>query len=188
MLRRVKAQDAEAWWRFVHLYGPLIYRWCTQAGVRTADMEDIAQEVFRAVAAAIAGFRHDRSGDSLRGWLRQITRNKICDAIRKMPPGGEGVGGSDAQMHMLQVAEQALSDLDPASAEADRLLLYRRAIESIMDDFEEHTRQAFYRVVVNGQSPADVASDLGMSINSVYLARARIMRRIREEFDGIIDE
>lgn len=188
LLHRVQAQDAEAWQRFVQLYGPLIYRWCVQAGVREADIDDITQEVFRSVAGAIATFRHDRSGDSLRAWLRTITLNKICDLIRRQPIGGEGVGGSAAMQQMLLVAEQALSDLDPASAEADRMLLYRQAIESILADFEEQTQRAFYRVVVAEQQPAEVAEALGMSINAVYLARSRVMRRIREEFKGILDE
>src|SRR5262245_23310499 len=101
LLVRVREQDPEAWRRFVDLYGPLLLRWCCQAGLQEADAADVTQEVFRSVSVAIVDFRHDQKGDTLRGWLRTITRNKITDWARRKPPGGDGAGGSDAQARLL---------------------------------------------------------------------------------------
>ncbi len=58
--------------------------------------------------------------------------------------------------------------------------MHRRALELIRSEFEERSWQAFCRVVVEGQSPADVAAALGMTRNAVYIAKARILRRLRE--------
>jgi hypothetical protein len=77
LIDRVRARDAEAWQRLSQLYGPLVYRWARQAGLQANDAIDLAQEVFGAVSAGINNFRHDRPGDTFRGWLWGVTNNKL---------------------------------------------------------------------------------------------------------------
>jgi RNA polymerase sigma-70 factor (ECF subfamily) len=158
------------------MYTPLVYRWCRAAGLTADAAADVGQEVFLSVATSIAGFRRDRPGDSFRGWLRVITRNKVRDHHRHMPV--EGLGDN------AETVVQPVSD-EPASptAEAEELyILYHKAVELIQTDFEERTWQAFWKVVIEGRAPADVAADLGMTANAVYLAKARVLRRLQEEF------
>lgn len=186
LLRRVQAQDPEAWRRFVHLYGCLVYRWCRQAGLQEADASDVGQEVFKAVLGAIGTYHHDRNGDTLRGWLRTITHNKVVDFQRRQPTGGKGVGGSEAQARLQEIKEPDAKESDAALEEDERLLLHRRAVEMILADCKPETSEAFLRVVVQGQKPADVAEDLGISVNAVYMAKSRILRRIREEFAELV--
>ena len=80
---------------------------------------------------------------------------------------------------------------DPADSgsadEDDKLSLARRAIDMVLENSKEATRQAFLRVVIEGQNPADVARDLGMTVNAVYLAKSHTLRRIREEFAQLVD-
>src|SRR4051812_26178360 len=83
LLIRVKAKDQEAWRRLVHLYSPLVHRWCRRCGLQEADTADVAQDVFRTVAESIDGFHHDQSGDSFRGWLRAVTRTRLLDFLRR---------------------------------------------------------------------------------------------------------
>jgi RNA polymerase sigma-70 factor (ECF subfamily) len=187
LLARLRERDAEAWRRLVHLYGPLVYRWCRQAGLREADAADLGQEVFLAVSRAIAGFHRDQKGDTFRGWLRTITRNKVRDFFRRMPEEGCGVGGSDAQTRLDQVvADEASGDDDPSGAE-DKAIVLRRAVEALLAGCKEETRQAFLRVVVERQAPAEVARDLGISVNAVYLAKSRTLRQLREQYADLID-
>jgi RNA polymerase sigma-70 factor (ECF subfamily) len=184
LLRRVKAQDQEAWGRLVALYHPLVYRWCRQTGLQEADAVDVGQEVFRAVSRGMADFRHDRPGDTFRGWLRRITQNKLRDHALTCRPELVGVGGDGA----LQVLSRVPSDgaeLGDQAEEAD--FVYRRAVELVGSEFEEQTRKAFWRVVLEDHSPEDVARDLGMTVNAVYLAKSRILRRLREEFEDLIE-
>src|SRR5580765_1041873 len=98
LLDRVRRKDKEAWERLVSLYTPLVYHWCIIAGLQAADAEETAQEVFLAVARAVVSFHRDQDGDTFRGWLRIITRNKIFD--HAVPPGGGGQGGSAAQKRL----------------------------------------------------------------------------------------
>jgi RNA polymerase sigma-70 factor (ECF subfamily) len=66
-------------------------------------------------------------------------------------------------------------------------MLYRRALELMQRDFEERSWQAFWRVVIEGQNPKEVAAQLQMTPNAVYLAKGRVLARLREEFAGVID-
>jgi RNA polymerase sigma-70 factor (ECF subfamily) len=185
LLERIRARDRAAWERFVHLYSPLVYRWCRQAGLQEADAADVGQDVFRAVAGAIANFHRDQEGDTFRGWLRVITRNKLHDFARREPNACRGAGGSDAQRQLKQLADADPSE--PDTEHEDKLLLCRRAMELVLGDCEERTRQAFWRVVVEGQAVADVAGDLDLTPNAVYLLKSRLLRRLREEFAGCVD-
>jgi RNA polymerase sigma-70 factor (ECF subfamily) len=188
LLERIKNLDQAAWERMVSLYSPLVYRWCRRAGLQAADAADVGQEVFRSVARKIVDFRRNHEGDTFRGWLCIITRNKIRDSFRRKRRELAGVGGSEAQQRLLQVRSTAWDDGDSPCDEDDRKFLYRRIIELVHDQFAERTWQAFWGVAVDEQRPAEVASALGMSVNAVYLAKSRVLRRLREELAGLVEE
>ena len=183
LLLGVKAMDPAAWARFVDLYGPLVYHWCRQAGLQDADAADVSQEVFRAVAAGIGGFRHGGPADSFRGWLRTITRNKVWDFGRRRPVA-DPVGGTTANAWLHNVEDESAVSVETPGETA---VLYRRAVELVLSEYGEATRKAFLRVVVDRHDPADVARDLGLTVNAVYLAKSRIRKRLREEFSGLFD-
>jgi RNA polymerase sigma-70 factor (ECF subfamily) len=186
LLQGVKEGDKQAWERLVKLYAPLVYVWCRRAGMQSADAADVGQEVFQAVARKVTEFRRDRDGDSFRAWVRTITRHKLYDHLRRrrLQHLGKEEEGQTAPH------AQSLSGLEASSAEEDReelTLLYRRAVELICSQFEESTRRAFWAVVVESRPVAEVARELGMTANAVYLARSRVLRRLRFEFADLLD-
>jgi RNA polymerase sigma-70 factor, ECF subfamily len=182
LLMRVRLSDQAAWERLVNVYSPLVYRWCKESGLQPADAADIGQQVFLAVARKVRDFRRDGDGGSFRGWLRAITRNRLCDYYRATMTREERPGG-DA----LDQAADAPGDLDPASDQEEEALVYRRAVELMQVEFEERTWRAFWQMVVDGRRAGEVARDLDMSPNAVYLARSRVLRRLREEFADLMD-
>ncbi len=182
LLERVRGKDGEAWRRLVHLYGPLVVRWCGNGGVRGQDADDVQQEVFQAVATGLDGFRRDRPGDTFRGWLRVITRRKLLDFYRKRDRHPEAQGGTDAQRQMQQLAEPDL----PGDTEEDMTGLYHRALELVRGEFEERTWEAFWRVAVGGQSPDVIAADLGITPAGVRKAKSRVLHRLRQEIGDLI--
>lgn len=187
---RLKASDQKAWERLVELYSQLVYLWCRNAGLQSADSADVGQEVFRAVARKINDFRREQAGDSFRAWLRSITRNKIRDFYKKRGREVPAAGGSDAHLALLQAPDpQHETDTSVYSAgdDGEARLLFRRAVELIQAEFADRTWEAFWRVTIEDQAPDVVAKDLGVSINAVYLARSRVIRRLRDEFDGLIE-
>lgn len=173
----VKALDPGAWRQLAALYGPLIYRWARRAGLRGEDAADVTQDVFRAVAAGAPHIRHGRPGDTFRGWLWAVTRNKLRDFWRARADRPAAAGGTDAHELLLLVPADGGSGSGVSPA-ADGLL--RRAVELVRAEFEERSWLAFWRVTVDGRAAGDVAADLGMTANAVYVARSRILRRLRD--------
>ncbi len=177
LLQGVKAQDPEAWRLLAELYGPLVFSWCRARGLQPADADDVLQEVFLTVAARIGDFHRDRESDTFRGWLSVITRNKIGDWIRRQRHQETVLDGTDARWRLQEEPTRAVCDWPEPGEPGD---LYQRAMAIIRTEFADSTWQAFLRVVVEGQAPADVAAELGLSRNAVYLARSHILRRLRE--------
>src|SRR5262245_14111393 len=105
LLQRVRANDQPAWSRLTTLYRPLVQFWCRQAHCPDAEVEDMVQEVFAAVAAGLAGFRHDRPGDSFRAWLRGISRNQVLLYFRRNRGRPQPEGGSDAPGRLQGLAD-----------------------------------------------------------------------------------
>jgi RNA polymerase sigma-70 factor (ECF subfamily) len=187
LLERVRAQRPEAWERLVDLYGPVVYRWCRQSALRPEDAADVVQEVFTAVAVHVGEFRRERPGDSFGGWLRSITRNKIRDYYRRRLGKPEARGGTDARQQLAEIG-QPPEPSDPSAACDEGLdaWLSRRGLELVRAEFENRTWEAFWRTAVEGHAPAHVAEDLGMSVQAVYQAKSRVLRRLRQELDELL--
>lgn len=184
LLTRAKAHDQEAWQRLTRLYGPLVDFWLRQAKLQPADTRDIFQEVFKAVAEGIGSFRKDRPGDRFRGWLRIIVRNKIADHVRRQGVHPVAAGGSEAYRQFQEIEGRGARTEDRKELDALQQLRLR-ALELIQGEFEERTWQAFWRVTAEGQAAKDVAQDLGVTASAVRLAKSRVLRRLREEMEGL---
>src|SRR5689334_17100196 len=105
LLQRLRENEPEAWRVMVRLYTPLVHHWCGRLGVRGADAEDVAQEVFGAAAAGLPRFRREQPGDSFRAWLRGITRNVLLQHFRRADRQPQASGGTDALAQMQEVAQ-----------------------------------------------------------------------------------
>jgi RNA polymerase sigma-70 factor (ECF subfamily) len=187
LLERLRTHEPGAWERLLYLYTPLVAYWCKRGGVRGQDADDVSQEVFQSVAAGLGGFRRDRAGDTFRGWLRAITRNKVRDHFRRGQHQPEARGGTDAQKRLQEISQPETPLPDEADDPPQELTgLYHRALELIRSEFEGRTWQAFWRAAVEGQAPADIAADLGVTPAAVRKAKSRVLRRLREEVGDLI--
>lgn len=181
LIGRIQQRDSEAWVRFTRLYSPLVYGWARRMSLRNEDAADLVQEVFLAVATGID--RYDvTKGSGFRGWLWGITRIKMADMARTRAKAPFAEGGSTANYIIQQTPEEP-----PDEPRAAIVSLARRATKLVQTDFHPNTWQAFWKVCVEGHSPASVAEDLGMTVASVYTAKSRVLARLRSELDGAID-
>jgi RNA polymerase sigma-70 factor, ECF subfamily len=180
LLDQVRAREPAAWQRLVELYGPVVYGWCRQLGVNQSDSADVVQEVFSTVAADIGNFRRDRPGDTFGGWLRTITRHRVTDHFRhvRAQPGADG--GTTAYQRLRNVADLP-DDSTMTPLTESRSWYSRRFLDVVRAEFEPKTWDAFWRTVVDGQSPAEVAAAMGLSLPAVYQAKSRVLRRLRRE-------
>ncbi len=183
LLEQIRARRPEAWRRLVDLYGPVVYRWCRQLGVARADAADVVQDVFAAVAAGLDRFRRDGPQHSFGAWLRTIARSKVGDHFRRCRGHLGAEGGTDAQQRWLSLPESAEeSSSRDARLDVDSRFVHR-ALDVVRAEFEPRTWDAFWRVVVDGLAPGDVADALAMSLPAVYQAKSRVLRRLRREWN-----
>lgn len=187
LLQRLTLNDADAWRRLVRLYYPLVRGWCLRARLREEDVADVTQEVFRSLAGSVGRFRREGGKNSFRGWLHGITHKHLLAHWRRRRQQPEGAGGSEAQERLALVPELSLEEPSVAEKADDRSRLLGRAVAFLRSEVEERTFQAFWRTAVEGHTPADVAADLGLSVNAVYLAKTRLLRRLREEFGELLE-
>jgi RNA polymerase sigma-70 factor, ECF subfamily len=168
--------DADAWRRFVRLYTPYLYHWAGRHGLTSADTADLVQEVFAQLVKVLPTFRYDPQ-KSFRAWLAVVVGNKWRELNRKRRP--QTVPAAD-----LADRPAPADDFDDQEYRAH---VSARALRLIQDEFPPPTWQAFWAAVVDGRPAADIARDLGISPNAVYLARGRVLRRLRTELAGLVD-
>jgi RNA polymerase sigma-70 factor (ECF subfamily) len=181
LLERLRGPDeAVAWSRFVELYAPLVHRWARRTGLQEADAADLTQDVFAALVRKLPEFRYDR-GKSFRGWLKTVTLNLWRDRVRKRRPSP--LDGTAPELADLAVPDE-LADAWDREHNAH---LAARALQLMQAEFQPATWKACWEHVVNGRPAAEVAAELGMTENAVYIARCRVLRRLRQELDGLLD-
>jgi RNA polymerase sigma-70 factor, ECF subfamily len=185
LIDRARANDPAAWVDLVDLYAPLVQHWCRRSDLREADAADILQDVFLAVAANLGAFRRERPGDTFRGWLRVILRNKVNDHFRRLGHEPAGEGGTEAHQRFARLTSP--EPADEVRADHAEQLLFRRACDLIRAEFHDHTWQAFWATAVEGRAAADVAADLGMSPVGVRVAKSRVLQRLREVLGDLPD-
>jgi RNA polymerase sigma-70 factor (ECF subfamily) len=186
LLAEAKLADPAAWERLAKLYAPLVAFWCRRWGVADQDIVDVLQDVFSAVASHLPGFRKERVGDTFRGWLLTIARNKTRDYFRRRGDEPCAAGGTEASLRLQQVADpHQETDLPDAADDAIIDGVLGRALESIRGEFHERTWQAFWGVVVEGRAVADVAADLDMRPGTVRVAKSRVLLRLRNELGDL---
>lgn len=187
LLARVVSREQEAWKRLVALYGPLVYRWCRRWGLQPTDAENVGQDVFARVLNGLAGFHARPQTGSFRGWLYRVARNCFLDHLRQLPRAPIGVGGSAGQQSLDHLPAEEIDEQEPTARHEDESFLYRRAIELVRAEFSPRDWTAFYQLVVEQKSAAEIAQELQVSPNVVYLAKSRVLRRFRQEFGELFD-
>ncbi len=176
LLEQVRQRNDSAWRKLSQIFAPEVYRWCRNAGLQSSDAADVVQEVFLAVSENIDGFRHDRPGDTFRGWLWTIYRSKRNDHFRRhnmKPP-------EDGNVDPMTIAGSNLGSASNQSADSEAAAVVRRALKIIEKDFSQRTWQSFWRSAVLEERTTTIAQDLGITAAAVCMCRARVLQRLRE--------
>ncbi len=181
LLERLRRPDEqEAWVRFVELYTPLLFGWARRLGLRDADAADLVQEVFAVLVAHMRDFHYDRTR-SFRAWLHTVLHNKWRNRCRRRPEVSLDPAGPDLARRAAPPAPCGLEETEY------RQHLVARALRLMQAEFAPSSWKACWEYVVRGRPAAEVASELGLTINAVYLAKCRVLRRLREELEGLLD-
>lgn len=170
-----------AWQEFMKLYGPVVYGFARKRGLQDADAADLMQDVMRSVSTSIGRLDYDRSQGTFRGWLFTMTRNRVFNFLsaRRLRPQGSGDTGTNRML-----------DSQPADSDAEDVweVEYQRrlaalAMQRVKSEFQESTWQAFWLTAVEGKSAADVSSQIGLSTGAIYVAKSRVLARLKDEVE-----
>ncbi len=183
ILRLADRNDHEAWQHFETVYRPVVYKTARGKGLQDADAEDVVQQVMASVSRALQQRPHDKQRARFRTWLYRVTHNAIINAIqRRKPDRATGDTGVQEQLKQipLSLAESQMMDSTYQRS------VFQWAAERIRTEFQEDTWQAFWMTMVDNVSCEAAAAELGKQIGSIYAARSRVVRRLRQkiqEFD-----
>jgi RNA polymerase sigma-70 factor, ECF subfamily len=178
LLERLRRPDESlAWTRFVELYTPLLTSWARRLGLSDSDAADLVQEVFAILVRKLPSFAYD-AHKSFRGWLKTVALNQWRAMQRRKSP--------------TPIETAALEELPAPDAEAFweseyRAHLVRRALAIMQAEFQPTTWKACWECTVNGRPAPEVAAELGLTVGAVWAAKFRVLRRLREELDGLFD-
>lgn len=177
-------ENSAAWEQFVALYTPLIYWFCCRRGLQEADAADVSQEVMRAVARAMESFEYDPARGKFRNWLLTVVRSKLNNFLAGRQRQPEPAGASTVAAMLDECAAPAVeSEWD---AEYHRCV-FQWAAERVRPTVKEATWRAFWLTTVEGQDGEAVAQSLGLSLGAVYVAKSRVLARLREEIQSVED-
>jgi RNA polymerase sigma-70 factor (ECF subfamily) len=180
LLARVRSADEhEAWEQFVLLYRPVIYRMARRRGLQDSDAQDLAQTVLMRVAGAIDRWEPSEPGVRFRHWLRRVAKNAILNAITRAPK--DVASGGTTVQDLLNQQPAASPDLEQELRLESMRERYLRAAANVQNDVSPETWRAFQLSVVEQVPCEEVASVVNKSIGTVYAARSRVIRRLREE-------
>lgn len=185
LLTLAKAGEKNAWEKIVVLYSPLVRSWCRDRGIIGSDADDVLQEVFLCASKGLQNFRHDRPGDTFRGWLKAVARNMIALHYRKREKHPVAEGGTSHFQEIGQLASECQQPPEDDDHPTEIRELYLRAIDLVRQEFEDKTFRMFWAVTVDDRGVSDVAAEFGVSTAAVHKARSRFLRRLRQEIGDL---
>jgi len=187
VLRLQNLQDQAAWEEFVTIYEPLVFRLARKKGLQDADARDLCQEVFQAVAGAIERWDPDQAKGRFRGWLFRIARNLLVNFLAAQGRHPRGTGRTS--VHELLEAQPARSVRAEAEFAAEfKRRAFRWAAQQVKNEFTDSTWQAFWKTGVENRGVSDVASELGLSVGAVYIARSRVLSRLKNRVEQLTED
>ena len=174
----------EAWRKLVELYAPMLYGWIDRYSIQSSDADDLVQEVLTTLVRELPQFQYDPERGSFRSWIRAILANRIREFFRARQTRPQPTGGNHHALHFDQLTDPN-SDLSRIWNEEHDRHVAHSLLKEVRADFEPKTWLAFERTTLHGVKPADVASELCMSVNAVFIAKSRVLRRLRREIQAI---
>jgi RNA polymerase sigma factor (sigma-70 family) len=183
LLRRVRnPADADGWREFVALYEPLLLAYVRKKGLRGPDADDVVQEALARLVKALPDFDLERGRGRFRTWLWRVTCNALADRARRgrRQALAEQAWAEDAGTE----PPEAWRSADDREPEADWLALHRRRVlefakAQVRSRSRARTWACFEEHVLRGRSSAEVAAELGVTINVVDVNSSRILSRLR---------
>jgi RNA polymerase sigma-70 factor (ECF subfamily) len=176
LLQRLsRGPDADAWDEFCDRYGELIRSFAHRQGVQPADCDDVMQDVLVALTKSMPGFQYDPARGKFRSYLKTVVLHAV---YRKSCQKRGEVALDDLTAAIIPAADNRCIDEHWETEWRQHHL--RLAMRTINSEFNRADQAAFQAYGVEGRSAAETAEQLGLTIDQVYQAKSRILRRLTE--------
>lgn len=169
--------DGASWAEFLRIYRPVVYRIARRRGLQDADAQDAVQQVFLSISRSIEGWQGGVSRPPFRAWLTTIARNAILKSLMRQPR--DRAAGASSVMEMLHQVPDCEETASAFQLETQRELVLRAA-EQVRAEFTTETWTIFWQTAIEGVPIADVAESMGRTAGSIYVARHRILVRLKD--------
>lgn len=170
-------RDAESWETFVQVYAPMVYGYARRRGLQDADAADVAQDVLTEVARCIRGFEYRPEQGRFRDWLGTVTRRRLARFFARQAGRPDGLSADPPDI-----------GADAGWDEAFNARLLEAALERAKPHFEPATWQAFRRTWLDNVAASQAAAELGLPVETVYVARSRVLKRLRDEVTQLAED
>jgi len=154
--------------------------------VQDSDADDLVQEVLLAVSKDLNKFDHGGQPGAFRGWLKAILVNRLRCFWRARARRPQARGDSDIDERLAQLEDPASEMSQIWNRQHDQFVL-RQLLALVEPHFSPSTWRAFYLVALKGRRADDVAEELAISVNAVFIAKSRVLSRLRQEADGLVE-
>lgn len=181
LVRIRKAEDAEAWQTFVSIYAPVVFNYSRRRGLQDADATDLTQEVMKEVMKSIRSFDYQPEKGRFRDWFGTIVRRELIRFWERQKRAGR-IGSAET------LADLPADQEHTAWNEEAHAQILRVALARIRPSFEAVTWQAFTQTWLENRPAAETADALGVPIETVYVAKSRVLKRLEEEVLDLADD
>ena len=166
--------DEDAWQQVCMQLRPVIVRFGQGLGLSIQDAEDAAQETLMTFLKALQAGRYDRQKGRLSLWLLGIARRVILHKRSR---------GSSQGDHADTAFWESLPDDHQAEAIWEvqwQQVVLHRCMDQARREFDPKVFEAFRMYALGDVDAAEVGHRLGMTANAVYIAKSRVLARLRE--------
>lgn len=179
ILRLKDAENEAAWHEFLAIYRPVVFRLALTRGLQEVDADDVTQEVMLSVSRKVVEWEADPARAKFRTWLDRVVRNAAINALTRRQQD-RGVGGTSA-LRLINGKEASKCSDDEVFSQEILREKFRLAADEVERHFDPATWRAFWLTAVEGAEVATAAEETGKSIGAVYVARSRVMKRLRKQ-------
>lgn len=182
------ARNDAAWRRFLAGYGPRILAWCRRWGLSGADADEVAGMVLVKLVRRMRDFEYDPHS-RFRAWLRTVVDSQVRNflAERRRQPVAVGATGDKSWDGVANVEDDASAVELEAELHSALMPEVEAAVAEVRGRVDPATWMAFWLTVGEGRKGADVARELAMPIASVYQAKCRVARLLRNQVQRRLD-
>jgi len=175
------SNDAPAWQRFCGHFHTVVVNFAKHMGLSIPDAEDAAQETMLAFVKAFRDGKYNRDKGHLSDWLFGIAKHVILN-LRKRQPLEKLVADKTTGTSFWDMIQDD-HNIKLSWETEWRHMVLEKCFEQVRKEFDPKVFKAFELYALTQTAADKVAQQLEMSRNAVYIAKCRVLSRLRE-LDG----